>query len=70
MVGDKNAQKYCLCEVSIIFEKESFINAEKVLNFIQSLVNENKVVKSLTAFHIPTHSLIISSQLPHLIVAR
>ena len=35
-----------LNEVSIIFEKESFINAEKVSNFIQSLTNEKKVMKS------------------------
>ena len=36
---------------SIVFKKESFINAKKVLNFIQSLTNEKKVIKSLTAFH-------------------
>ena len=30
---------------SIIFEKESFINAKKVLNFVQSLINEMKVIK-------------------------
>ena len=41
-----------LYEVSIIFEKESFINTKKVLNFIQSLTNKIKVIKSLTAFHI------------------
>ena len=35
----------------IAFRKESFINAKKVLNFIQSLTNEKKVIKSLTAFH-------------------
>ena len=40
-----------VCEVSIVFRKESFINAKKVLNFIQSLTNEKKVIKSLTAFH-------------------
>ena len=40
-----------LYEVSIVFRKESFINAKKVLNFIQSLTNEKKVIKSLTAFH-------------------
>ena len=40
-----------LYEVSIIFGKESFINAEKVLYFIQSLINEKKVTKSVTAFH-------------------
>ena len=40
-----------LYEVSIVFRKESFINAKKVLNFIQSLTNERKVIKSLTAFH-------------------
>ena len=39
------------CEVSIIFRKESFINAKKVLNFIQNLINEKKVIKSLTEFH-------------------
>ena len=39
-----------LYEVSIVFRKESFINAKKVLNFIQSLTNEKKVIKSLTAF--------------------
>ena len=40
-----------LCEVSIVFRKESFVNAKEVLNFIQSLTNEKKVIKSLTAFH-------------------
>ena len=39
-----------LYEVSIVFEKESFINAKKLLNFIQSLTNEKKGMKSLTAF--------------------
>ena len=29
-----------LNEVNIIFGKESFINTKKVLNFIQSLINE------------------------------
>ena len=29
---------------------ESFINTKKVLNFIQSLINEKKVIKTLTAF--------------------
>ena len=38
-------------EVSLVLRKESFINAKKVLNFIQSLTNEKKVIKSLTAFH-------------------
>ena len=33
-----------LYEVSIAFRKESFINAKKVLNFIQSLTNEKKVI--------------------------
>ena len=28
---------------NIIFQKESFINAKKVLNFIQSLINENLI---------------------------
>ena len=36
-----------LNEVSIIFEKESFPNAKKVLNFIQSLTNEKKVINPL-----------------------
>ena len=40
-----------ICKVSIIFGKGSFLNAKKVLNFIQSLINENRVIKSLTAFH-------------------
>ena len=40
-----------LYEVSIVFRKESFINAKKVLNFIQSLTNEKKVMKPLMAFH-------------------
>ena len=40
-----------LYEVSIVFRKENFINAKKVLNFIRSLTNEKKVIKSLTAFH-------------------
>ena len=40
-----------LNEVSIIFEKESFINAKIVLNFIQSLTNKKKVIKFLTAYH-------------------
>ena len=33
-----------LYEVSIVFRKESFINAKKVLNLIQSLTNEKKVI--------------------------
>ena len=33
-----------LYEVSLVFRKESFINAKKVLNFIQSLTNEKKVI--------------------------
>lgn len=40
-----------LCEVSIIFGNESFINAKKLLNFIQTLISEKKVIKSVTAFH-------------------
>ena len=40
-----------LYKVSIAFRKESFINAKKVLNFIQSLTNGKKVIESLTAFH-------------------
>ena len=40
-----------LYEVSIVFRKESFINAKKVLNFIKSLTNEKEVIKSLTTFH-------------------
>ena len=38
-------------EVSIIFGKESFINAKKALNFIQTPLNEKKVIRSLLAFH-------------------
>ena len=34
-------------KVSIVFRKESLINAKKVLNFIQSLTNEKKVIKLL-----------------------
>ena len=49
-----------LYEVSIAFRKESFINAKKILNFIQSLTNEKKLMKSLTAFHNqPTNQPII-----------
>ena len=33
------------------FKKESFINVKKVLNFIQSLTTEKKIIKSLMAFH-------------------
>ena len=40
-----------LYKVSIISGKESFTNAKKVLNFIQSLINERKVIKYLMAFH-------------------
>ena len=40
-----------LYEVGINFGKESFINRKKVLNFIESLINEKKVIKALTAFH-------------------
>ena len=40
-----------LYKVIIVFRKESFINVKKVLNFIQSLINEKKVIKSLTTFH-------------------
>ena len=35
-----------LYKVSIVFRKESFINAKKVLNFIQSFTNEKKVINS------------------------
>ena len=31
-------------EVSIVFRKESYIHAKKVLNFIQSLTNEKTVI--------------------------
>ena len=44
----RNAQKSYIgnnIPKSIIFEKESFINAKKVLNFVQSLINEMKVIK-------------------------
>ena len=34
-----------LYEVSIVFRKESFINAKRALNFIRSLTNEKKVIK-------------------------
>ena len=48
-------RKRYICEVSIIFGKETFINTKKVLfiqsHTIQSLINENKVIKFLTAFH-------------------
>ena len=37
---------------SIIFEKESFINAKKILNSVQKLTNGKKVIKSLPVFHI------------------
>ena len=49
-----NAQKSYNWDIiwSIVFRKESFINAKKVLNFIQSLTNEKKVINPLTAFHI------------------
>ena len=40
-----------LCEVSIIFGRESFIDAKNVLNFIVSLINGKKVIKLLTEFH-------------------
>ena len=33
-----------LSEVSIIFGKESFINAKKVLDFIESLKNDKKLI--------------------------
>ena len=39
----QNKQKSYICEVSTIIGKESFINAKKVLNFIQSLINENLI---------------------------
>ena len=38
--------------LSIIFEKGSSLNAKEVLNFMQSLTNEKKVIKSLMEFHI------------------
>ena len=40
-----------LCEVSIIFGRESFIDAKNVLNFIVNLINGKKVIKLLTEFH-------------------
>ena len=40
-----------LYEVNVIFEKETFINAKKVLNFIQCLIILKKVTKSLAASH-------------------
>ena len=33
-----------LYEVSIVCRKETFINAKKVFNFIQSLINGKKVI--------------------------
>lgn len=39
-----------LFEITIIFGKQSFINAKKIFNFIKRLVNEQKVIKSLKAF--------------------
>ena len=45
----KNAQKSYVWNIrrSIIFGNENFINAKKVLNFIQSLINEKKVIASI-----------------------
>ena len=40
-------------------EKESFMHVKKVLNFIQSLTNEKKVIKSLMAFQFDMCSLTI-----------
>ena len=40
-----------LYKVIVVFRKESFINVKKVLTFIQSLINEKKVIKSLMPFH-------------------
>ena len=40
-----------LYEVSIIFVKESFTSSKKVLNFIESLINEKEAIKFLTALH-------------------
>ena len=46
------------CEISPVIETlykvlflKKFYNAKKVLNFIQSLTTEKKVIKSLTVFH-------------------
>ena len=33
-----------LYEVSIVFRKERFMNAKKVLNFIKSLTNEENII--------------------------
>ena len=43
----QKAQKSCIFNIIriIVFEKERFINAKKLLNFIQSLINEKKVIK-------------------------
>ena len=38
------------CEV-LFLEKENLMYAKIVLNFVQSLTNENKVITSLTALH-------------------
>ena len=38
------AKVFYLSEVSIIFGKESFINAKKVLDFIESLKNDKKLI--------------------------
>ena len=37
----------------IVFRKESFINAKKVLNFMLNLTNEKKVIKPLVPNSIP-----------------
>ena len=49
-----NAQKsynWAIIRSKYCFRKESFISAKKVLNFIQTLANEKKVINPLTAFH-------------------
>ena len=59
LLNDDLDKVLCRMRRSLMHEKESFMHVKKVLNFIQSLTNEKKVIKSLMAFQFDMCSLTI-----------
>ena len=54
----------------VLFLKQKVVNAKKVLNFIHSLINQNKVTRPLTTFHsrpplkFTTFKILVISKIP------
>ena len=54
----------------VLFLKKKVVNAKKVLNFIHSLINQNKVTRPLTTFHsrpplkFTTFKILVISKIP------